>query len=633
MTVFIYANIGGTATDVSSRLRLGKLTVSEAAERGSVATSTLVLDDPNADMVLVGLKDLHINETAASTIRMWSGYMGDRTISRGDSDRPSLITGSERQWSVSLQDLNSVWNLRVIYGADGNRPAETDVQRVNWLIGSAYTTLIFDNGLIDSTGPVNLDAADYRGQFPSNVMQDCSDASGKNWFAYFNDANGQTSCAYFLPSSSSYASTLKLSNVLSDVDNVTTFAAEPVALRRDPARVFSGMYYQYNGAATYQQLVSTAVTFKARDTTHSSTAVGKLATAISQAQTLLASMATEEDWMQQVSVKVPASLVNSIRAGHRLQVKFSHLPGYSSFTWTRVMLRTVRADMASDFYWLDLDLKVPTIARAGGGAPAPVTQPPALPPDTSGIGTWIHIDNSSGENNGTDFVNVPTNFYAYVLEAQMQVLTNPFDADTDLNIGEPLADFTNVPLYRLPNAGESVPDWLTPALGGPTSVVTSTGTTYGPNALPVQASTIGIGVFRQDTGDPTTFYGWFQATSTYAGDDYLTSHRHLNHQISRARIYVSADPPATVWAYLQSQLATAPFPGQPVLGETPAGSVNGTNMTFTTAFPFAPGSLKVFVDNVDQTGAITSQTPSTGSFTLAFAPVVGEQITVNYQGA
>jgi hypothetical protein len=52
----------------------------------------------------------------------------------------------------------------------------------------------------------------------------------------------------------------------------------------------------------------------------------------------------------------------------------------------------------------------------------------------------------------------------------------------------------------------------------------------------------------------------------------------------------------------------------------------------TTLWPFADGTLKVFDDNTDQTGAIIAQDGSAGTFTLGFTPWPGEVITVEYLG-
>jgi hypothetical protein len=69
--------------------------------------------------------------------------------------------------------------------------------------------------------------------------------------------------------------------------------------------------------------------------------------------------------------------------------------------------------------------------------------------------------------------------------------------------------------------------------------------------------------------------------------------------------------------------------------ETPAGTVGGSNTTFTTSRPYVSGTLEVFINGVKQkrTTHFTETTPSTGVFTMSDAPITGDDIMVNYQYA
>jgi hypothetical protein len=63
----------------------------------------------------------------------------------------------------------------------------------------------------------------------------------------------------------------------------------------------------------------------------------------------------------------------------------------------------------------------------------------------------------------------------------------------------------------------------------------------------------------------------------------------------------------------------APTPGQRVLREIPTPTPDGSTTTFSTAVPFADGSLKVYVDRLHQSAAVTSYDGVAGTFTLGFA--------------
>lgn len=70
-----------------------------------------------------------------------------------------------------------------------------------------------------------------------------------------------------------------------------------------------------------------------------------------------------------------------------------------------------------------------------------------------------------------------------------------------------------------------------------------------------------------------------------------------------------------------------------ITDETPTGTVNGSNTSFTTARAYIAGSLEVYVNGLKQyrTTDITETTPSTGTFTFLTAPLTGDVVRVNYQ--
>lgn len=69
----------------------------------------------------------------------------------------------------------------------------------------------------------------------------------------------------------------------------------------------------------------------------------------------------------------------------------------------------------------------------------------------------------------------------------------------------------------------------------------------------------------------------------------------------------------------------------PVVLETPAGAVNGTNALFTCANGYTSGTLEIFVNGIRQSKVYFTETsPSAGTFTLGDAPSTGDVIDVNY---
>jgi hypothetical protein len=76
-----------------------------------------------------------------------------------------------------------------------------------------------------------------------------------------------------------------------------------------------------------------------------------------RAQRYLRDLRDEDDAIE-TAVVVPAALIHAFMPGHRVQVKFNHLPGYDEFTWMRVAAVTYR-QLAKDsrLYELALDLR------------------------------------------------------------------------------------------------------------------------------------------------------------------------------------------------------------------------------------------------------------------------------------
>jgi len=68
-----------------------------------------------------------------------------------------------------------------------------------------------------------------------------------------------------------------------------------------------------------------------------------------------------------------------------------------------------------------------------------------------------------------------------------------------------------------------------------------------------------------------------------------------------------------------------------IIGETPAGAVNGSNATYTTASPFVPESVQLFVNGVSQTNGVDYITSGTTTIILNASPTIGDYIRVNYK--
>lgn len=71
--------------------------------------------------------------------------------------------------------------------------------------------------------------------------------------------------------------------------------------------------------------------------------------------------------------------------------------------------------------------------------------------------------------------------------------------------------------------------------------------------------------------------------------------------------------------------------GSFVIGETPAGTINGSNATFSTAQVFDPASVSVFLNGVNIINGVDYITTGTNTILLNVSPVSGDYLRVNYK--
>jgi hypothetical protein len=157
------------------------------------------------------------------------------------------------------------------------------------------------------------------------------------------------------------ASSCAISNVLSEIDNVTTFGPGGAdKLTRNPARIYSGCFFEYSGGNVYIVNGTTAGNFRPREARSSDMNCMSAAAATILANAYLARCATEEDRITVNLERVPAPSVNLMRPGQRIPVKLTHAPDYESGAYMGIMRRTVTAN-AYGLYNVQLELSHPVL--------------------------------------------------------------------------------------------------------------------------------------------------------------------------------------------------------------------------------------------------------------------------------
>jgi hypothetical protein len=365
---FLYRDLDATDTDITPYvvLRFGQNPqgMAENAEERSVGSWDLEIEDE-------GVLDLHAqrtfyvleDDTYDADNVLWVGQTFDKHSGRGDTWR----TGAGRVYTLNLIDLNTLLERRVIQsGDDPDRPEESDVERMLWLQGLGYIGVTDD--WISTADPVDMDAVDYTGRMASEVIEDCSQQSTKNAFM-FRDPDADTFAVFYGDSSADVdilTSDIRLSNVLADIDNVTTFEVNLDAdLWEANSRIYSGINANYDGGFVYVENATTVANFSHRDTALSWPDVKTATKATARAVRQLAIIGSEE-YRITTALEVPSTQVGLFpHAGWRLEARFSHYPRFTEFTWFRILSRNTTL-IGPNRYRIQYELSPgPVVAPAG----------------------------------------------------------------------------------------------------------------------------------------------------------------------------------------------------------------------------------------------------------------------------
>lgn len=595
MTLFAYLN----GSDVGNKIRLNDMGLTSQAD-GSPGFGGIVFDDEAATLTVRGWMPVVVKETACvSAPVLFDGFVADRRYSRV-GPKATYKTGSSRFVDTTLVDQNAVLHIRLITEPDGKRPAETHNARINWLTASAYLSgLIDDTSLVNTSNPRPFEEADYRGQFADDLLNDIAGPIFRTFFVWTTQPSGGRGLFFDVPDAVVGTSTLTISNVLSD-NNATCFPPfVDAVLTRDPSEVYAKVRYTYRNGVVIENDASTSSLFfpvlGGRGLQVDNSRVGLESTARAMADRLLVRDGSENDTVT-LTVQLPAASVGLIGIGQRIGVRFSHLPGFDPQVFTRVTARTITQAPDDDtLYNVELQLNTHGLSSVGGGgAPGTGTFPQTGAHFFSGSFTFM--SDNYGSNGGSTAITPASNTTTSTTNT-----TKPtFAAGTTYNYsftmtGNAADDPAQVGLGS--NSGASFV-WQTPHLTGlsyTAGTLTVTGS-FTPVSAQTSYVTASIGAFAH-VPHSTVVDFWIDPVG-WGGS-------------------VGSQPPQS---------------GQPIKGDIPTPAPGGGRKTFTTTWPYAQGSLHVYVDQTDQTSAVTETDPSAGTFTLAFDPRASELITCDYQG-
>jgi hypothetical protein len=183
-TRYVYSDVDGSTIELTDRSPVLELMTDGNAEETSVGSWRLTVHDPDGDLVLLGWRRLYVYDDEAPVGKQVIGYwfVGDREVER---DSPWI--GAARMWLVDLVDVNTIASLRIMEGTDAKRLAETDIERINWLLTTTELGMVQDQIYVATTSGVDMEAADLRGQNVGQIITDCMQQSGRNAFIWYNE--------------------------------------------------------------------------------------------------------------------------------------------------------------------------------------------------------------------------------------------------------------------------------------------------------------------------------------------------------------------------------------------------------------------------------------------------------------
>jgi hypothetical protein len=651
---------------------------------GSTGDSLLKVEDIDESMSFQAWDPVIAEESACALPRCFTGYVYQIKITRHPG-------GLGRIWELQVVDLNALLSWRVFHTADANRPAETGTERLDWLMTTAgMAGIIFDNGQIMANAWA-YDAADYRGQTAYDVLNSIISASAVNRWLFFvywdaSAASGEeVSLFYGDVSTTTYDSTMAISNVRSDLGTLVIPPWADADLTSDGTNIYDGMYVDYTSGKLYQQRTSTFTAYGVhRDGVMSSIRINNATTALRHANTWLDVHSAPIDTVTCV-VRLPRSQVNLIDAGMRLGIRFSHLPGYETQVFTRVARRTFTfAPNRNTYYDVKLTMNTRGINQTGGGDPGDF--PHQVICQTAALVQSADSAFNSGAITvtlGTD--PTPGNLLRVTIWAHTENVADihppagltghPDGPIAATNAGGSNADGSIQTYYRIVEGGDSAV-WVTGAVSVLTYVLveefagswelsdhdfhTDTGVTgVGDRACAmgsvdvagtalvlgaalwctdggteIAAATYSINSGTVDYHGPSSviasgpsFASSWQATSTTGT---------ISPVITQNAASARAGTVGLSWSFVctQSAASNPPTPGQPFGPVIPEETPNGVITTFTlpAGYEFADGSLRVDVDLMNNTPSITSYDGAARTFTLAFAPLSGELVQAYGQG-
>ncbi len=372
----LYRDLDGTLTDMSA-FTPRIVETQGRAEESAVGSWSVVLDDPYGELDIVGLRNWFIedDESEDEDRIIFGGFTGAQTIARMQGEAHRKIGPDARVITVQLFDANAFLARIVMKGADTNRPAETDVERMQWLLSTDEADSFGDvTTFVDTAHFVNMDAAPLRGTYFGQIISDCSEQSGKNHYAFYRWHDGARKLTIWYGSDflAGYVSPFYISNdradiTQSEVNDGTAIVwplSEDATMERSPERQYCGCYLTYEGGAVYRHNSTThaliaAGTHQHRDMTTYRPMVKSKTRAQARADRQLLDVQQQDVRIKTTVTNVLQERVTLLKPGMRVKVKGTHWwPSVDGWHNARVLTAEPRPFGPGRFWDIPVELQV-----------------------------------------------------------------------------------------------------------------------------------------------------------------------------------------------------------------------------------------------------------------------------------
>jgi hypothetical protein len=325
-----------TAVELTDRIWT-PLDVTSSAEELNAVQSALVVEDPDADLILWAWRRIYAVEDDApegQTV-IWMGFIAGIEIKRSEV---YVRNATARAWHLTLTDLNYLPSYPLFDAGDSpSRSEETDLERVAWYLTTQEALHFADNtDYIDVSGGIEMDEDDLLSKSPYDLLRSAMDVSGRNAFILYDESvgppdfdasEGELALFYATPDATFWTSDIVISNDAADIDpagGVYPPLEEHNDFTLDPSLIYWKLHAAYDGGTVPVHDDAIATNYTARETTVYLPRIKTEARAEAAAERMLAERSVPAvviDWGYQCKPEH----VNALMAGQSFHRRATHL--------------------------------------------------------------------------------------------------------------------------------------------------------------------------------------------------------------------------------------------------------------------------------------------------------------------